>query len=1267
MANPLPKHRKTPRPRRLDASKPRRPYELSSALVRERRESVPTIRYAPDLPISKHVDAIKSLLQEHQVVIVAGETGSGKTTQLPLVCLEAGLGVKGTIAHTQPRRLAARAVAQRLAEQLHVKLGEQVGFSVRFEDSFSRQTLVKVMTDGMLLAEINKDRELRRYEVVIVDEAHERSLNIDFLLGFLRQLVDKRPELKVIVTSATIDVATFSRHFNDAPVVQVEGRSYPVDVEYRPIHDDAEAVVFESLHEIRKSGVKGPKDVLMFLATEQEIFEWSNRIKRHFPNEFELLPLYARLPPKDQQRIFKPSGKQRILLSTNVAETSLTVPNIRFVIDLGKARISRYSARSRVQRLPIEQISQASAEQRKGRCGRIAPGTCFRIYDETDFERAARYTVPELRRTNLASVLLQTKFYRLGDIRKFPFMEPPDERSIVQAERLLEELGAMQEGKLTSLGRQMARMPIDPRFARILIEAAHRNALREALIVVAALSAQDPRLRPYNQREAADTAQERFADDKSDFQALVNLWYWARRERQNQSAAGFRQQLERHFISPSRYFEWRSLHRQLTGYCQRLGFKLNPTPSSFKNLHSAILTGSLGLIGFREDKRHYAGVHELRFQLLPGSRLAKSAPKWVVAAEIVETGQVYARTVAAIERQWLEKTAQRLLKVSFFDEYWDEKRGEAMILSRATLYGLPIYDRRALRLAPQDPDKARELFVQNTLVEPRQQRPWTFLRHNRQLLAKLLKLQAQERRTDVVVTPRVHASFYLERIPYEVVNLATFEAWHAKASGKELEILRMQTSDLLRRPNEDLTNAAFPGELTLGGHVFKLSYRFAPGDIADGVSLRVKADSLKFVSQDAIHWLVPGRFPEKLTELLKNLPKQYRRRLVPIPERVADLCNYLLRPSHYRVGNLYDVLTRTLQDFYRVDVPPEEWDEAKLSPFLRMNVQWVNRRGTVLDQDRDLKALRQRHESSLTDALAKNDPIETTAGTKLVDFPEGQFQPLRRLRQGHTDFTVYPALVDKDDHVVLEMATNETQQALWHTRGVCRLFLLADRQSARYVRKEYQKETTLHIQLAKLAEPEVLLDDLLMSVTRLVYLQDKPIPASKGEFDARMKACRGEFVTEGLRLIEICTAVAAKRFEVSLAIERVNSVVLELATEDMKAQLLNLVPPDFMWQTPTDRVKDLLRYLDAMLYRANHLQGRVGKDQELMKTAQAWEQRLQTMLVQAGEVPELVAARYLLHELRVALFHQKLGTREKVSQKKLNQRFEELERLYAVN
>ncbi len=1237
---------------------------LSRTLIRERQDSVPEIHYASDLPIAAHIERIQELLRTHQVVIVAGETGSGKTTQLPLACLEAGFGVNATIAHTQPRRLAARAVAGRIAEQLKVNLGEQIGYAVRFDESWSRRSLVKVMTDGMLLAEINRDRELRRYEVVIVDEAHERTLNVDFLLGFLRRLIDKRPELKVIITSATIDVESFSRHFDNAPVVEVEGRSYPVTVEYRPPDDDLEGTVFGCLDEILESGIRGAKDILMFLPTEQEILEWSNRIRRRFPKQLEVLPLYARLPPRDQQRIFQPSGRQRILLSTNVAETSLTVPNIRFVIDLGKARISRYSARSRVQRLPIEQVSQASADQRMGRCGRVAPGICYRVYSEAVYERVPRYTDPELKRTNLASVLLQTKHFRLGDIRKFPFLEPPDERSIGQAERLLHELGALDDGQLTGLGRQMARMPIDPRYARVLIEAAHRNALKEALIVVSALTAQDPRLRPHNQREAADSAQERFSDEKSDFLTLVNLWFWAERERQTNSSSGFRRLLERHFISPNRYFEWRSLHRQLTGYCQRLGLRLNSKQASYKNLHTAILTGSLGLIGTKEEKQKYAGVHDLRFQLLPGTRIGKASPKWVVAAEIVETGRVYARTVASIERKWIEDVASRLLKLRYFDEYWDDRRGEAMILSRATLYGLPVYERRPLRLAPRDAELARELFVRHALVEPKQLRPWPFLKHNRQLLSKLLKIQARERRTDVVVAPRVQASFYLERIPDDVLNVRTFEMWFNDASAAELDRLRMTDSNLLRRPDEDLTNAAFPGELVIDDYRWPLRYRFAPGDVADGVSVQVKAENISSLSLDAVQWLVPGRLAEKLTELLKSLPKQYRRHLVPIPDRVEQLCDYLLRPSRYRIGNFYDVLSRTLADFYHVQVPPDVWDEAKLSPFLRMNVQWTNRRGGVLDQDRDLVALKRRHEATLADALVDEATTISASTERHVKFPEQGIETKRRLRQGHTDFTVFPALVDKGDYVEIEIAVNEAQQRVWHEKGLCRLFVLSESQSVRYLKKEYQKETNMHMQLAKLADPNAILDSLLMSVARYVYLNGDERIETRSQFDRLLTAHRGEFVSNGLDLIATCSDIAEKRFDVSLAVENISSAVLTSAKTDLEKQLSSIVPADFMWQTPYERLADLPRYLEAMLYRINHFQGRVSKDEELMTNAREWENRLEALVARAGYMPDLVDAKFLLAELRVALFHQKLGTKEKTSRKRLTQTFEQLERTY---
>ena len=1238
---------------------------LSPDLIRDRRASLPKITFDKKLPIFQHVAEIQKLLKSHQVVIVAGETGSGKTTQLPLACLKAGLGIRGTIAHTQPRRLAARSVAQRIADQLQVRIGEQVGYSVRFGESWNRRTLVKVMTDGMLLAEVNHDRELRKYEVIIVDEAHERTLNVDFLIGLLRRLVDKRPELKVIVTSATIDVESFSQHFDGAPVVRVEGRSFPVDVEYHPPESgDVESAVFGSIEEILAKDKKGPQDILMFLPTEQEILEWSHRVRRRWSKELEVVPLYARLPPREQQRIFQPSKKQRILMSTNVAETSLTVPNIRYVIDLGQARISRYSARSRVQRLPIEHISQASADQRKGRCGRVAPGTCYRIYDEFVYDRSSPYTDPEIKRTNLASVLLQTKFFRLGDINRFPFLEPPEHRVVNEADRLLHELGAFEDGSLTRLGRQIARIPIDPRYARILIEAAHRNALKEALIIVAALSAQDPRLRPHNQREAADNAHERFDDDRSDFLSLTKIWDWAEKERRARSSSDFKKLIERHYISPSRYFEWRSLHRQLTGYCQRLGFKLNAKPAKYQDLHKAILTGSLGLIGFKESKQGYVGVQDLKFRLFPGSKLSSALPKWIVAAEIVETGRVYARMIASIERRWVEDVAGKLIRISYFDEYWDDRRGQAMQLSRGTLHGLPIYEKRPCLLAPMQPDRARELFVDNVLVEPKSNRDWSFLKHNLQLRTSLLKIQARERRTDIVVSRRVQANFYLDRIPADINDVNGFEAWHSTASGQDIERLQMQRSDLLHRADEDLTNNAFPGSLDLNGHEFPLVYRYAPGDKADGVSVRVRSENIASITSDAIAWLVPGRFAEKCTELLKSLPKQYRRHLVPIPDRVEQLCDFLLRPSRFRVGNFYVVLSETLHNFYKVDIPVDSWDETKLSPFLRMNVQWVNRRGRVVDQDRDLQALKQRHEETLSNTLEDVGASELPATKRLLEFPSSGVPKVMHLKRKQSDFTVFPALVDQQDHVTIEMAVNSEVQKMWHTKGLCRLFLIGNNQSVRYISGEFRKETEMQLQLAKTIDPNELLDSLLMAAARCVYLEDDSELQTKAAFNACINEHRGRLVAVGLDLIKLCCELAQKRFKVSLAIENIQSAVFMRAKEDLERQLANVMPVDFLWQTPFDRLADLLRYLEAMQYRVEHLQGRVSKDEGLMDAAHFWENRLHNLVDKVGLVPELVDVKFLLAEHRVGLFHQRLGTKEKVSNKHLERTFTRLDQLY---
>ena len=1236
----------------------------SKKVVEKRRRNMPVLRFSQDLPIYEHLERIRELLASHQVIIVAGETGSGKTTQLPIACLAAGLGVVGAIAHTQPRRLAARAVSQRIAEQLNVELGQEVGYAVRFEEKVSDQSLIKVMTDGLLLAEINKDRQLRNYEVVIVDEAHERSLNIDFLLGYLHRLVKKRKELKVIVTSATIDVEGFASYFGDAPVVKVDGRSYPVDVVYRPPEAETETAVYQSIDEILEMERHGPQDALMFLPTEQDILLWSNRIKRRYGDQLEVLPLYARLPPRDQQRIFQPSGKRRILLSTNVAETSLTVPNIRYVIDTGTARISRYSPRSRIQRLPVEQISQASANQRLGRCGRIAPGKCFRIYSESVFELAQPYTEPELRRTNLASVVLQIKYFRLGEIRSFPFIDPPNERSIQDAERLLDELGAIQGDKLTAIGKQMARLPIEPRHARMLIEASRRNALREVLIIVSALSIQDPRLRPGNAREAADAAQAKFQHERSDFMTFVRLWHWAEELRKQTNSTAFKQALEQHFISVARYFEWRSMHRQLHGYCQRLKLRQNSKQGQYRDIHLAILTGSIGLIGIKDDQRNYAGVYDNRFQLIPGSRVTKSAPKWVVAGEIVETQRVYARTVAAIERKWVEAVAARHLKISYYDPYWDERRGEAMILARASLFGLPIYKRRSQRLAPMRPEQAQELFVLNALVTPKQSQRWGFLEKNLSLLRELLKVQSKQRRSDLIVSERKQVQFYLEKLPIDVVNIATFKKWVNSASGDVLKGLLMTKKDLLQT-SENIENDSFPTSFQQGDLTWRLRYRFAPGDKADGVSVLVKRERLPELSLDAITWLVPGRLTEKCVELIKGLPKTYRRKLVPVPDRAAEISEHLLKSANYRKGNLLHVLSETVENFYRVDVPIEAWKESLVSNHLRMNVQLLDRRNRVIDQDRDLVALKKRNSIQLTEVLDQFQSTEKE-DRKFTTFPRDGLSKSKHLKGPQGDFRVFPAFTDETEHVAVEMCATLEEQASKHEKGLSRLFLLAERQSVRFLKKEFQQENTLHLRFSRVGTSAEILDSILLATARQVYLKDGHEIWNLAEFEKLRDSNRGRLVEVGLDAIAMCRHIGDQRFKASLAIENIRSSAFENARADLEQRLVRLVPVDFMWTTPFDRIKDLGRYLEAMHYRAGNLQGKIEKDTALMSVANEWEQRLDNLVNVVGPKPEFVETKYLLEEHRVALFHQKLGTKEKVSQKRLTEVFENLERRYAT-
>jgi ATP-dependent helicase HrpA len=858
---------------------------------------VPTISYPPELPVSQRRAEIAEAIRDHQVVVVAGETGSGKTTQLPKICLELGRGERGMIGHTQPRRLAARTVAERIAAELRTPLGQTVGYQVRFTDRVGRDTRVKLMTDGILLAELARDRTLRRYDTIIIDEAHERSLNVDFLLGYLARLLHRRPDLKLIITSATIDPERFSRHFGGAPVVEVSGRTYPVEVRYRPLAEDPDddrdqtQGILDAVDELCR---EGPGDILVFLSGEREIRDTADALRRHSfprsPGGVEVLPLYARLAAAEQHRVFQAHAGRRVVLATNVAETSLTVPGIRYVVDPGTARISRYSHRAKVQRLPIEPISQASANQRKGRCGRTADGICIRLYAEDDFAARPEFTEPEILRTNLASVILQMTALRLGDVAAFPFIDPPDRRSVKAGVDLLAELGALDGGRLTSTGRQLAQVPADPRLARMLLEAGRRGCAREVLVIVAALSIQDPRERPSDKQEAADAQHRRLADPGSDFLSWLNLWRYLHERQAELSSNQFRRLCRAEFLNYLRVREWQDLHGQLRAVVRDLGIKLNRAEAEpdADRIHTALLAGLLSHIGLKQgDTRDYLGARGTRFAIFPGSALARKPPQWVMAAELVETSRLWAREVARIQPEWAEELAAHLVKRTYAEPHWSRSRGAVLATERVTLFGVPIVAQRQVNYGPIDPPLARELFLRHALVEGDWETSHEFFARNRRLLAEVEELEHRARRRDILVDDHTLFDFYDQRIPDEVVSARHFDAWWKRARQDQPDLLDFERSMLIGDAAGAADAAAYPDTWEQDGHRLRLTYQFEPGSDADGVTVHVPLAVLNQIGPDGFDWQVPGLRQELVTELIRSLPKAVRRSFIPAPDWAA--------------------------------------------------------------------------------------------------------------------------------------------------------------------------------------------------------------------------------------------------------------------------------------------------------------------------------------------------------------------------------------------
>ena len=1231
-----------------------------------RRAWTPAVEFPSDLPISRHVGEVADALALRQVVIVAGETGSGKTTQLPKICLRAGLGRKAMIGHTQPRRIAARATAGRIAEELKVELGQQVGFAVRFTDRVAESTAIKVMTDGLLLTEIRRDRRLSRYDAIIVDEAHERSLNIDFLLGYLKKLLPKRRDLKLVITSATIDVGRFAQHFGDAPVIEVSGRGHPVETRYLEPSEDEQADLLRAIEAIEAAPKRAAQDLLVFQTGEREIFESAKYLRKALAGRFDILPLYARLSANDQQRVFQPGAARRIVLATNVAETSITVPNIGFVVDPGKARINRYSYRSKLQRLPIEPISQASADQRRGRCGRIGPGLCIRLYTEADYAARPAYSEPEITRVNLASVVLQMRAFGLGDIERFPFLDPPEPKAIKDALTLLHELGALTDGKLTAEGRAMARFPLDPRLSRMLIAAAKLKALREVSIIAAALAVPDPRERPLNASAQADQAHAAFADKRSDFMAILNLWAWLEETRQGSTRRGFTAALKSAFLNPARIREWREVHRQLLTVQQQLGLRLNQKAADYANIHRALLQGALSLVARHDERGAYLGARHLKLRIFPGSCLAGRTPEWIMAAEVSETQRVYARNAAAIEARWLETAASHLLRRSYSDPHWSAKRGEAMAFETVLLYGLKIVERRPVRYAPIDGPAARQILIRDGLVgggtwEDPPEPPLPFLKHNRQLAAQILDWEEKGRRRDLLASESDQCAFYDQQLPPDVTGLRSLRNWLDQGGKRADDSLRMARDDLLSG-NASPSPDDYPARLHLAGTELRLHYRFAPGEADDGVNVDVPLGTLQAIDEEALEWSVPGFLPRLVEAWLRSLPKAARRQLAPIAETAERITPTLAAPGCYRQSRFRATLASVMERQLGVRVAPSAWNRTRLPRHLLMNIRVIDERGTLLAEGRELAALQRRFLKQARARVAQGASHEHERDG-LTAFPDEGMRAETALGGGAGALVGYPALVDRGDAVDLRICATRMEQATANRAGYPRLAWLTLGKPRHFFERQVLKDPVLLAHASVVGGTRELVDSVMLAVAWRCYFESRSLPATKEAFEALLKAERPRLADVFTETVTHLGDILQARARLVARTESLASPAFRAARDDVVSQVQALTPPDLLQRTPSTRLPHLARFLQAADHRLANLQGHTQRDAERMAQVNAFEARL-TKLYEAESHAEDMwrELHFDLEELRVALFAEALAIKGVISVKKMEQRLLEAER-----
>ncbi|MCK8676469.1 ATP-dependent RNA helicase HrpA [Streptomyces lichenis] len=1262
----------------------------SAARTAERAARVPEVSYPQALPVSQKKDDILAAIRDHQVVIVAGETGSGKTTQIPKICLELGRGVRGMIGHTQPRRIAARTVAERVADELNTPLGSAVGWKVRFTDQVDPgATFVKLMTDGILLAEIQTDRELRAYDTIIIDEAHERSLNIDFLLGYLAQLLPKRPDLKVVITSATIDPERFSRHFGDAPIVEVSGRTYPVEVRYRPLlEEDSEesdrdqiTAICEAVDEL---AAEGPGDVLVFLSGEREIRDTADALGKRKLRNTEVLPLYARLSHAEQHRVFQAHSGRRIVLATNVAETSLTVPGIKYVIDPGTARISRYSHRTKVQRLPIEKVSQASANQRKGRCGRTSDGICIRLYDEDDFLTRPEFTDAEILRTNLASVILQMTAAGLGDIEKFPFIDPPDHRNIRDGVQLLQELGAIDPAekdpkkRLTPSGRKLAQLPVDPRLARMVLEADKNGCVREVMVIAAALSIQDPRERPVEKQAQADQQHARFKDEASDFSAFLNLWRYLREQQKDLSSSAFRRMCKAEYLNYLRIREWQDIYSQLRTVAKQLGIQLNEADAPEDRVHISLLAGLLSHVGVKDVKEggstgkegqktsrggEYLGARSAKFAVFPGSALFRKQPRMLMSAELVETSRLWARVNAKIEPEWIEPLAQHLVKRTYSEPHWEKDQAAVMAYEKVTLYGVPIVAQRKVNYGRIDPEASRELFIRNALVEGDWRTHHKFFADNRRLLTEVEELEHRARRRDILVDDETLFDFYDQRIPEHVVSGAHFDSWWKHKRREAPELLDFEREMLVNEKAGAVTKADYPDSWRQGALKFKVTYQFEPGADADGVTVHIPLQVLNQVTDEGFDWQIPGLREEVVTELIRSLPKPIRRHYVPAPNYAKAFLDRAVPVQEPLDG----ALARELQRMVGVPVHAEDFDWGRVPGHLKITFRITDERRRKLAEDKDLEALKLQLRPKARQALSQAAKAATAGPegtgpslerTGLTDWTIGALTKVFETRRAGQPVKAYPALVDDGATVSVRLFDTEAEQqrAMW--RGTRKLIMLnIPVNPAKFAADKLGNQQKLALSANPHGSVQALFEDCATAAADRLIAEHGGPAWDEESFRKLYDAVRADLVDLTVRTVDQVRQVLAAWQACERRLKATTSPALLRNVQDVRQQLDALVPAGFVTATGLRRLPDLMRYLVAVDRRLQQMPTSVQRDTTRMEKVHEMQDEYAWLLEQLPKgrpVPQEVRdVRWMIEELRVSYFAHALGTAHPVSDKRI--------------